>query len=195
MKRLLSSIRPVVLVLTVLVLISGSAWGVTTGKIAGVVMDEATGEPLAGADVFIRGTRFGAATDVNGQYFILLVPPGVYTVRASMIGYRTMIQRDARVMINLTTTIDFQAQVEAIVGEEVTVTAERPVVQPDISANIANVTAEEIEFVPVAGISEFINLQAGIEPGMRIRGAGTDNLSFVVERMIPSAVAYIGFPG
>jgi len=174
-------IRPVVIILAVLVLFSGSVWGVTTGKIAGRVTDQETGEPLAGADVFIRDTRFGAATNENGEYFILLVPPGVYNVRASMIGYKTVVQRDVRVMIDLTTTIDFQTQVEAVAGEEVTVSAVRPVVQPDVSANVANVSAIDIEFVPVAGISEFINLQAGIEPGMRIRGSNIDNLAFVVD--------------
>ena len=50
----------------------------TTGKIAGRVMDYKTKEPLIGVNVVIVGTSKGAATDVDGNYFILNIPPGVY---------------------------------------------------------------------------------------------------------------------
>jgi hypothetical protein len=58
----------------------------TTGKIAGEVKDAQTGEALAGANVVIEGTTSGAATNVDGYYAILNVPPGKYTVYASAIG-------------------------------------------------------------------------------------------------------------
>ncbi|WP_243663569.1 carboxypeptidase-like regulatory domain-containing protein [Rhodothermus marinus] len=58
------------------------------GRIAGVVTDAATGDPLPGVNVTIEGTTLGAASDIDGQYYILNVPPGRYTVRASMIGYQ-----------------------------------------------------------------------------------------------------------
>lgn len=178
--------RPSILSLTlrsiiIAVAVTGTLWAQTTGKISGRVVDNATGDPLPGANVLIDETALGAATDADGYYFIIAVPPGTYSVRAQVIGYATIIQSEVRVMLNLTTTADFNMSVETIAGEEVNVVAVRPVVQPDISANIANVTAEEVEYVPVAGVSEFINLQAGIEPGMRIRGAGTDALAFIVD--------------
>ncbi len=164
-----------------LVAVSSTLWGATTGKIAGQVIDASTGEPIPGANVLIEGTSLGGATDVDGQYFVINVPPAIYTVRAEVIGYETIVQTNVRVFINLTTTVDFEPQVEAVAGQEVQVTAIRPVVQPDVSASVANVRAEEIEYIPVAGITEFINLQAGIEPGMRIRGAGVSSLGFVVD--------------
>ncbi|UCH62011.1 MAG: TonB-dependent receptor [Fidelibacterota bacterium] len=163
------------------VAVMGTLWAQTTGKIAGRVVDSATGDPLPGANVLVEGTALGAATDANGDYFIIAVPPGTYSVRAQVIGYAAVVQSEVRVLLNLTTTADFGMSVEAIAGEEVRVVAVRPVVQPDVSANVANVSAIEIEDVPVAGVSEFINLQAGIEPGMRIRGGGTDQMAFVVD--------------
>ena len=42
------------------------------------------------ASMCVEGTGMGAITDISGQYTILNVPPGSYTVRASMIGYTTM---------------------------------------------------------------------------------------------------------
>lgn len=59
----------------------------TVGKISGKVTDEATGEPLISTNVVIQGTSLGAATDIDGNYTILGVPPGVYTLVVSMVGY------------------------------------------------------------------------------------------------------------
>ena len=44
-----------------------------TGKIAGVVEDKQSGEPLLGVNVIIKGTTMGAATDEDGKYFIINV--------------------------------------------------------------------------------------------------------------------------
>ena len=57
------------------------------GKIAGRLTDKANGEPLIGANVYIKGLKLGASTDIQGDYFILNIPPGTYTLTASMIGY------------------------------------------------------------------------------------------------------------
>ena len=76
----------IVLLLTVAVFVGGSLIGQTAGKVRGTVTDESTGEALVGANVLIDGTSLGAATDENGEYFILNVSPGTYTVRAQLIG-------------------------------------------------------------------------------------------------------------
>lgn len=47
----------------------------TTGKLAGKVTEKSTGEPLIGASIILSGTTIGAATDFDGNYFILNVPP------------------------------------------------------------------------------------------------------------------------
>ena len=73
---------------TLLVLYFSPAYSGSTGKIAGRVSDSQTGEPLAGANIVIDGTFLGAAADVEGDFFILNLPPGSYTVTASMVGYR-----------------------------------------------------------------------------------------------------------
>ena len=79
----------------------------TTGKIAGKVTDASTGEPLAGANVMIPGTVFGASTDEVGDYFIINIPPGTYDVSAGYIGYEKKVSSNVRVSIDQTTSIDF----------------------------------------------------------------------------------------
>ena len=78
-----------------------------TGKIAGVVKDDQTGEALVGANVVIEGTTQGAATNLDGYYVILNIPPGKYTLSASGVGYTKKSFSNVTVSIDLTTTIDF----------------------------------------------------------------------------------------
>jgi hypothetical protein len=159
----------------------------TTGKISGVVTDAQTGEVIIGASIVITGTSFGSPTDVYGNFVILNLPPGEYTVRASSVGYTAMTQTQVRVVIDQTTTLNFKLSQEAVQGEEVIVVAQRPVVQKDVSSSQANITSKEIESLPVASVSSVVGLQAGIQisatsPQIVIRGASNgDQTAFIVD--------------
>ena len=79
----------------------------TTGKIAGNILDKNTGEGLAGANVYLEGTTYGAATDVYGDFFIINIPPGNYTVVISMIGFER-VKMELRVSVNRTSDASFE---------------------------------------------------------------------------------------
>lgn len=64
-----------------------SAYFGTTGKLTGVVKDAQTGEPLIGATIVLQGTKLGTKTNFDGEYTILNIPPGQYSLRATYIGY------------------------------------------------------------------------------------------------------------
>ncbi len=128
----------------------------------------------------------GAAADPEGNYVILNVSPGVYTVKATMIGYKPLIIKDVRVNIDLTTQLDFKMQPTVVaLGEEITVVAERPVVQKDISASQAHIDAEQVETLPVQRIQQVVGLQAGIigsvDSGILIRGGDQDETAFMID--------------
>ncbi len=150
-----------------------------SGKIGGSITDAETGEELIGVNVAVEGTTQGAVTDADGYYVILNVSPGTYTLRASYIGFATQIIEDVRVNIDQTTTVDVAMREEVIEGEEVVVTAVRPVVQPDVSASLANIDSEEIERLPVSSVTGAIGLQAGVL-GLSVRGGSTDEVNFMV---------------
>ena len=154
-----------------------------TGKITGQVTEGTSGQPIPGVNVVIEGTTQGATTDVEGYYTILNVTPGTYGVRASFVGYTPEVVRDVRVNIDLSTEVDFELQEEALGLDEIVVTAQEPVVRRDVSANVANMSAEEIENLPVASVSEVVGLQAGIEPGMSVRGSDISQVGFMVDGM------------
>ncbi len=155
------------------------------GKITGVVTDSDTGEPLPGANVIITGTTMGAATDLDGNYLILRVPPGTYELRCDFIGYRPVITQGVQVLTDLTTTIDFKMRSEAVeLGQEVVVTAERPIVRKDLTSAEARVQAEEIRRLPVQELGDLLNLQAGIsrgsDGGLHIRGGRATEVAYMV---------------
>ncbi len=142
-----------------------------TGKIAGRITDAESGEPLVGVNVLIDGTQLGAATDLNGNYVILNIPPGTYTLKVTMIGYAKVTATGMVVVIDLTTTFDLQMSMEVMGMDEVVIVAERPIVAKDISASQMNVAAEIIESLPVQHMDQVIGLQAGVEEGMEVRGS------------------------
>ena len=113
------------IVLLALVVLPVMLLAQTAGKLTGVVTST-DGTALAGANIVLEGTSMGAATDEDGRYYILNVPVGHYSVRADYIGYRSSIVNDVRVSVGLTTTRDFALEVAAVEGEEVIVTAEKP---------------------------------------------------------------------
>ncbi len=170
------------LTLVIACLISAVPALAQTGKIAGRAVEAGTGDPLPGVSVILDGTTQGTVTDVDGYYTILNVRPGTYDVRASYIGFTPEVRQDVNVSLDLTTEVDFELR-EATVGlNEVVVMAERPVVQRDLSASRVDVSAEQIENMPVTDITAVVGAQAGVQ-GLSIRGDGANLSKVMVDGM------------
>ena len=76
MCRLRKHLYACTFILVSMILIPGLISAQSRSKIIGKVTDEATGNPLAGANIYLVGTAIGAATDMKGEYIIYSVPPG-----------------------------------------------------------------------------------------------------------------------
>ncbi len=170
--------------LAAIVLSGVSAYAGTTGKIRGRVTDEKTGEPLIGANIVIEGTTMGAAAGPDGEYVILNVPPGTYTLVASMIGYQTERVSNVRVSADLTTQYDFKLGMEIISGQEVQIVAERPLIRADLTSSQSVISAEEFASLPVETFSEVVELKAGVIRGaggaLHIRGGRSNETAYLV---------------
>ncbi len=170
----------------------------TTGKIAGLITDAKTGEPVVGANVMvvaswqneietpIRKSSIGASGDVSGRYFILNVPPGVYTVEASIIGWRKVRHQYVRVQVDYTTTVNFSLDPEAVEISTVVVEADRTqgVVKDQTSAS-AKINTEEIQALPVDNSNQLLSLQAGVTldagGGLHIRGGRSSEIQYYID--------------
>jgi outer membrane receptor protein involved in Fe transport len=153
----------------------------TTGKIAGRVVDKETGEPLIGINVVVKGTSLGAATDMDGYYAILSVPPGMHTIIVSMVGYATVTVNEIRVLIDQTATVNIELTSQAIEAGVVEVIAERHVVKKDVSSSVSAIPPEELESLPVTSVNDMVSLQAGVEDGFIIRGGNASDMLLNVD--------------
>lgn len=134
----------------------------TTGKIAGQVTDRATGQPIPGAAVLIEGLRLGSTTDADGRYFIIGVPPGSYSVKASLLGYAPITREGVIVNIDRTTPADFQLVSSAIEVEALTVVAPREVIQLDVAGSRSTLAPEDVVALPnVTSLAGAISAEPG----------------------------------
>jgi outer membrane receptor protein involved in Fe transport len=148
-------------VLLLVALLASTALAGTTGKIAGTVIDKQTGEPLPGVNVVIAGTTIGAATNIQGEFFIINVPPGKYTLKINLIGYRPMEITNVEVTIDLTTKVDLDLETETIDMGTITVEAERPLIEPDVTSTRMRITPDEITGSAVNGLVARVGVGAG----------------------------------
>jgi outer membrane receptor protein involved in Fe transport len=150
-----------------------------TGKLAGQVQDE-HGEPIIGATVLLLGTTTGAAADINGYYVVLAAPPGTYSVRFSSVGYRTKVVQDVRIVSNQTTTLDMILTEAVTEGEEIVVTAQRPIVDVSLTSSMSVLGREDIALMPVQRLDDIVNLQAGVIDG-HFRGGRLGEVQYQVD--------------
>ncbi len=135
----------------------------TTGKIAGQIKDKATGEPLPGVNVIISGTVLGSATDIDGYYSILNVPAGTHSVDIQYIGYRNMAIEQVRITPDITKRLSLELEAESLEFEDVIViVAERPFFELSATNTVRVMDSEELERIPVTGITQKVALNAGV---------------------------------
>jgi len=169
------------------------------GKISGKITDVETEQPLIGADVTAVGTAKGGFANEDGQYFILNLRPGTYKIKAHMVGYKTVIKTGVNISINKTTFLDFELKSSAIMGDSVTVVAERPVIRKDKTHSSTVMSSEQVTDAPIEGLREAVDLVAGISRSsdgtFQVRGGPTDDLKFYIDgvEQDKSAIARPGY--
>ena len=169
-----------------------------TGKVAGVVRDAKTGDPIPGVNVLVQNTLLGAATDLDGQYYILNVPPGKQTLEISYIGYKTTIITDVEVMIDRTSKVHAQLEIAVMeLDEAVVVIAERPIIERDKTSSSVHFDPEEFKALPVEGLRDVLDLSAGITKNAdgtySMRGGGAYEINYSING-IKSLTTNTGIP-
>ncbi len=157
------------------------------GTISGQVREANTLIPLVSANVLILGTDLGAATDANGNFIIKNIPPNVYQLRASIIGYRSQIKTDIIVQPGKLTQVNFDLLQETIEIENVVVKADyftKDLLQP---ISIKKFSYEEIRRSP--GGFEDVVRALSVLPGVAQADAGRNDL--IVRGGAPSENLYI----
>lgn len=139
------------------------AYSATTGNIKGKVTDVSTGESLPGVNILVVGSGRGGVTNDKGEYLIVGVTPGVYTLRASILGYQPLEVEKVAVDADKTVVYDFKLAGTDIEIEGVTVIGEPPLVDVTKTAGDQTFNRDKIEQLPnVKGVADVLTLQAGV---------------------------------
>lgn len=160
------------LFLLVLAVTSTMAWA--QGNVSGKVVD-ATGEPVIGASVVVKGTTTGAVTDIDGNFSIPNVPRNA-NLEISYIGFKTQsVSVSGKNAINVTLQEDRQML------DDVVVVGYGVQKKSDVTGAMASVSTEELNARPVnnalealqgkaAGVDITTNERPGSLGSIRIRG-------------------------
>ncbi|NWF89585.1 MAG: TonB-dependent receptor [Ignavibacteriaceae bacterium] len=169
-----------------IVLVNISVFAGVTGKLVGKVTDIRSGEALIGANILIEGTNLGGATDIDGKFIILNIPPGTYQVKVSFIGYESIIISQVKIVVDQTTSLPVQLRQGSVEVQEIIITASTPLIQRDLTSSVSVLTREEIEALPVANFTELLSLQAGVigsGSDLHIRGGRSNEVAYLVDGM------------
>ena len=166
--------------LLLIIFLSNFLVGQTTGKITGTIKDAETDEVLIGANIILEGTYSGAASDVDGSYYILNVKPGIYSIVVDMIGYKRVKVQNIRVSINRTSNINVDLVPTVIQGETVVVEVDAITTRKDQTSTIKNISTDQIEKLPVENIGAIIGMQAGVVEG-HFRGGRYNEVTYLID--------------
>lgn len=151
--------------LLILCLFSFSLAQRQTGSIRGTVIDQ-EGAPLPGATVTVSGaTLLGSLTYVTseaGNFRFPALPPGTYRLTAEMPGFKAVTLEGIDVHVGKTSSVEIKLEPAAL-EEEVTVTAEAPVVDTTSSKVSVNYTADLIQNIPIGrNVNALVNTAPGV---------------------------------
>jgi len=139
------------IVLSVLVAAAAFAQTSTTGAIEGKIADR-SGAPLPGVTVELRSPNLqGTKTDVsdaNGRFRFNQLPPGTYSLKATLGGFSTVTQTNLQVSLGKTLTME--VTLSQAVSETITVSGAAPVVDVNTITSGANITSKTMESLPLA---------------------------------------------
>ena len=183
------------------VVIGGLWWPVSavaqlgTGDLRGRVVD-AQGAVLPGVTVVATNEGSGqyreTVTSGDGSFSMIALTPGLYEIKATLTGFKTYSRAGVRVEVGRAFAIDIPLQVGGI-EEQVTVTAETPLVDTSSKQIGGVVTSQELNDIPsinrnfttylgtLPGVTAFISTDSFGADSIRINGQGTQNVNYTLD--------------
>lgn len=149
--------------LIILLLSITSIYSQSTGKLTGKIIDAADNEPLIGVNILLKGTYYGAASDVNGNFTISNITPGEYNITVSFIGYKTMEYAGYKIAAGKTTELNVKmTQTSLTLDQDVVVIGSKPLLDVNETQSKTTISADDIKNSLVENIQDIVSQQAGI---------------------------------
>ncbi len=156
--------------------------GQTTIK--GNIKDE-KGEAVIGANVTVRGSTIGAASDFEGNYTFTTSQNGAVQLSISAIGYKTILKNVTLAGQDLTE--NFELFFDALGLDQIVVTGtSMSRTQKEVTGSLAQLNAKQIQAVGANSIADVVRLI----PGVHAEGGGGEVASNIMVRGMPSGGQY-----
>jgi len=176
----------------IILIFSNGLYGQSTVKIEGFVRDKETMQPLLGANVIVEGTGFGSVVNEQGIYIIENIPEGEYRLRASYVGYQSVISDWIQVESDHISRFDFNLTQLLYQIPEVEVFGERIISDLfDATADFEIIGEEEIRRGGYQSVGEVVQEIAGVfiqstgatnsQQTISIRGSKTSHVMVVID--------------
>ena len=147
------------------------------GKLSGKIVDANTREALIGANIVILNTDQGAATNVDGEYFVLNITPGTYDIRVSYVGYAPKTIKEVRVVAGITYELNIELSTDFTLPE--IVVQDKKFFEEKATNTIKVIDSDQISRIPVKGVQNIASLQSGVviqEGSGGVEGNATINI-------------------
>lgn len=177
-------LKTIIVIMFIIMLFNTTIIAGVTGKISGVILHAVSGDPIEGATVRIEGTNIATQTDIDGEYYIINIPGGKYNVVVTSIGYETLMKKDVRVLVDLTTPVDFDINVTTIeLPVKLVVVAENPIIQKDLTSSRITFTADRLKTIPnITTIQSVLTNYPGVvvddNNSLHVRGGRSGQISY-----------------
>ena len=179
--------RTALLVSALCLLAAGLSWAATTGNLVGSVVDDQN-QALPGVTITIAsesliGGARTAVTEADGTFSFPAIAPGMYNVKAEISGFVTQERSEVQVRLDRTTELNVQMPLSKF-GEEITVVAETPVVDPSQISTSQNFTADYLKNAAVGSVNrqyQSVLSQAAGVTGENVFGSTEGENAYLVD--------------
>ncbi len=154
-------------------------------SIYGVITDIKDKQPLIGVTVVIKGTSFGAITDIDGKYRIEHISAGSYNIECSYIGYEKMLFTGIKLKDGESKQLNVEMKTSAFtIDQNIVIIGQKPLVDVEDAKSVKQVGKDVIETAPNRNIQGILNTQTGVvqnPEGIHIRGGRTYETGFFID--------------
>ena len=170
----------------------------TAGRIAGSIIEGSTGQGLPGANITVKGTYYGATSDINGRFHVENVSPGAYTVEVSLLGYRLVQFTNVKVRAGQTASVNAKMEETVLaLDQDVVVVGERPLFDIEETASRRTIEQADIQASAVQNVQSIVSLQPGVvmaDNEIHIRGGRSYENAYLLDGIsVQDPMAGTGF--
>ncbi|RLD61882.1 MAG: TonB-dependent receptor [Bacteroidetes bacterium] len=137
--------------------------------VRGFVYEKETGEPVIFTNVYLVGTTYGAATDVNGYFVVSKIPPGSYTLMVTYLGFDTLSLEISLRSDEILSKKLYLNKGSYMLGQ-VQITGDREEAKTKTNTSVVKITPKQIKRLPTIGGTPDLAQYLQVLPGVVFTG-------------------------